>query len=51
MKTLKDIENEIARVNAILETTQSEYLKRDCEKHLRRLEKEMKILRFKGANK
>lgn len=40
MKTIKEIENEIARVKTALANTKSEYLKRDYTKHLKRLHQE-----------
>ena len=42
LKTLSDYKAEIERVEAAIETTESEYLKRDYRKYLKRLKKEMK---------
>lgn len=42
LKSLEDYQNEIARVQDALQRTQSEYLKRDYEKYLKRLQKEMR---------
>ena len=41
MKTLNEIKREIARVQAALAKTQSNHLKRDYTKYLKRLHQEM----------
>ena len=45
MRTIGEIKNEIARVQAALATTKSEHLKRDYTKYLKRLQKEMRMCR------
>lgn len=42
LKTLSEYEKEIARVEKAIERTQSEHLKRDYTKYLRRLKGELK---------
>lgn len=44
MRTVGEVKKEIARVQAALATTKSEYLKRDYTKYLKRLQKEIKRL-------
>lgn len=45
--TMQEIKQEIARVQVALANTQSEHLKRDYAKYLKRLQKAQKILRRK----
>ena len=42
MSKYYEIKNEIARVQTALANTQSEYLKRDYTKYLKRLQRELK---------
>ena len=42
LKTLEDYQKEIARVKDALRRTKSEYLKRDYEKYLKRLQREQR---------
>ena len=43
-----ELRAEIKRVTAIIETTQSAYLRRDMEKYLKRLEKQLRFSVPKG---
>lgn len=42
LKTFEDYKKEIARVKDALQRTKSEYLKRDYEKYLKRLQREQR---------
>ena len=42
LKTLSDYQKEIARVQSAIDSTESEYLRRDYGKYLKRLKREMR---------
>lgn len=48
-KTITDYEKEIARVQAAIDSTDSDFLRRDYGKYKRRLQKQARLLKFRGA--
>lgn len=48
-KNKSSLRSEIKRVTAIIETTQSAYLRRDMEKYRKRLEKQLRFGNNKGS--
>lgn len=45
-KTITDIEKEIARVQAAIDSTNNDFLRRDYGKYKRRLQRQARLLKF-----